>query len=170
MKDRPEIGNRPLSCPAVVSIAITIILLLSPAPPRWTADVVSALLTDFEASLITEMNPPSIQIGTNQYGIIFWCTPVPLWVCMFLAFGFANLSIARYTILSAVLGSLLALLVPLQVAFAIYLHQKGLRWSFAHYPIYALLHFAGVIAFMSIARKAARNIETTGRPRQSDRD
>jgi hypothetical protein len=74
---------------------------------------------------------------------------------MFLAFGFTGLSTARYAFFTALYGSLFAVLVPLQVALAIYLHQKGLRWSLAHYPIYALLHFAGAIAIISVSKKAA---------------
>lgn len=82
---------------------------------------------------------------------------------MFLAFGFAGSSITRYAIFTALCGSIFGVLVPLQVALSIYLHQKGVRWSFAHYPIYALLHFGGVIALMGIAKRTIlRHREAAG--------
>lgn len=100
-------------------------------------------------------------VGAGAYHVDFWCTPTVLWLgCTALLLA-ARPDTASFLRGLALMLPLSALAMVANVVLSIALHQRGVDWTWAHYPGLLLIYAA---AFVYCQRRPAASAALAAQP------
>lgn len=86
------------------------------------------------------LSSTTFAVGFEAYEIIFWCTPAVILIVGYLLIGARERTLKRYAIFCLAFTLFAHAMVTFGLALSIWLHQRGLAWKTAHYPIYVLVY------------------------------